>query len=52
MTDAPDTEITQNGGARDRKQGRGDAGGAAATITFIALLAVALGLLGYMVLGR
>lgn len=41
-------ESTRNG---ERKASRrnGDAGGTAATVTFIALIAIAVALLGYMV---
>jgi hypothetical protein len=54
VTDAPGTEDTQNGGLKGaiaaRRQGRrDDAGGTAATVTFIALLGIAVALLGYMV---
>ncbi|NWF27701.1 hypothetical protein HW130_15760 [Streptomyces sp. PKU-EA00015] len=54
VTDAPGTEDTQNGGLKGavaaRRQGRSnDAGGTAATVTFIALLGIAVALLGYMV---
>ncbi|MFJ8075698.1 hypothetical protein ACIQ7Q_17585 [Streptomyces sp. NPDC096176] len=47
VTDAPATQDARNGGETERRGG--DSGGMAATVTFIALLALALGLLGYMV---
>ncbi|MBT2364912.1 hypothetical protein J7E88_06135 [Streptomyces sp. ISL-10] len=54
VTEAPGTDNTQNGGLsgamKARRQGRrSDAGGTAATVTFIALLGIAVALLGYMV---
>ena len=47
VTDTADTKDARNGGETSRR--KGDSGGMVATLTFVALLAVALGLLGYMV---
>lgn len=47
VSDAPATDDARNGGKRGRRNG--DSGGMLATATFVILLAVALGLLGYMV---
>lgn len=47
VSDAPATDDARNGGKRGRRNG--DSGGMLATVTFVILLAVALGLLGYMV---
>ncbi|MGN9795614.1 hypothetical protein ACWGH4_07585 [Streptomyces sp. NPDC054847] len=46
VTDAPATQDAR-GGRTERRSS--DAGGTVATVTFIALLAIALGVLGYMV---
>ncbi|MEU0374063.1 hypothetical protein ABZ070_28190 [Streptomyces sp. NPDC006283] len=47
VTDTPATQDARNGGKTGRRDS--DSGGMAATVTFVALLALALGLLGYMV---
>jgi hypothetical protein len=47
VTDTADTKDARIGGKSDRR--KGDSGGMVATLTFVVLLAVALGLLGYMV---
>ncbi|MEU0087911.1 hypothetical protein [Streptomyces sp. NPDC006274] len=47
MTDTADTKDARNGEKPGRR--KGDSGGMIATLTFVVLLAVALGLLGYMV---
>jgi hypothetical protein len=47
VTDTADTKAARNGGESGRR--KGDSGGMIATLTFVVLLAVALGLLGYMV---
>ncbi|GGW54360.1 hypothetical protein [Streptomyces xantholiticus] len=48
VTDTPDTKDARNGGRTGRRND--DSGGMVATVTFVVLLAVALGLLGYMVM--
>lgn len=47
VTETPATEDARNEGQTERR--KSDAGGTVATVTFIALLAIALGVLGYMV---
>lgn len=47
VKDAPATTDAHHAGRAGRRNG--DSGGLAATLTFVALLALAVGLLGYMV---
>lgn len=47
VTDTPATKDARNGAKAARR--KGDSGGMVATVTFVVLLALALGLLGYMV---